>query len=134
MLNFRGDIPGTHGPFQTDPPRLQVTRTKYFGLVGEEEIVGKRGGRTVDYDILLHSPGFTSAQSLTAFLEYLDTLVGVNDVLVETGTVQRVFVDCTFEGFVPKGGMLPDSAGTLETTAGTWFIPGVLRWHQLTVV
>ena len=132
-LYFRGNIPGIHQEAKPGPPELHVQRTKYFGLLGVSEIVGYRGGRPIEYRITVRDPAIRSAAAMVLFLQDLDNQVGVNDVLTESGTISRVFRDCTFEGFTIETGPLPDVAGTLGT-AGGWFVVGTLRWYQLVVV
>ncbi len=116
----------------TSPPSTHVTRTKFAGLIGESEIRLGRGGRTVQYFITICHASFTSVDILTQFLIDMENQHQVNDILIESGTINRTFPDCTFEGFTPSSSQLQDVAGTLITSVtGTWFVQGTLQWYQL---
>ena len=121
-------IPGTHEAVLTEPPELQVARTKFFGVVGTSEIRGLAGGRGLYTHIWLHN-NFTIMEHIVALIEGLDNRVGDHGDLRVTGAVPRLFKYCTFHGFTPDPlGPMPDVAGTVP---GFW-CAGVLRWFQLT--
>lgn len=143
MLSFRGTpIPGPHQAPEIGPPTHESVITKYFGLLGESEIVGATGGRMIMYPIWLIDTGFTTAKKVVQFLEKLDGMVSQNGTLIESGNIDRTHADCTFHGFTPQGPIIPDIAGTLVTAArngnhtvipGLYFQFGILAWRQLTV-
>lgn len=130
MIRFTRVISGTHGAPMFDAPALQRKTVKFWGLIGEGELVGQRGGRWIDVFIWLHG-NYTSAAALTRELESLDRMVGRHGDLVITGSYSRRFRNCTFDGFTPageRGGPIRDVAGTLD---GGWWTAGNLRWRQL---
>jgi len=146
MIKFNGRIySGSHGPIVATSPENHVRRVKYWDLSGEAEVRGLRGGRNISVEILLHDS--YSQNQLIAELNTIDSKVGTNGALVETGNVQRTFQNCTFDGYepIPFGGqsdssMLQDVAMTLrddngnqETVggAGGWFQNVILHFRQL---
>jgi len=128
---------GTHGPVVTEPPARQRRIVKYWGLHGEREIDGGRGGRMLRIEITVHNR-YASRQSLQLALDLADRIVGHYGTLavrLADGTTKQ-YQHCTFEGFQPHGdprgrtGPLKDEAGTLD---GGWWIQGTLHFRQLSV-
>lgn len=131
------NIRGTHGPVVYEPPGHQSKIVKYWGLHGERELTGGRGGRMLRCHITLHAKHLTR-KALEAAVSLLNRNVGAHgtlEVRLADGTSDR-FADCTFLGFQPDGdpsgrtGPLKDEAGTLD---GGWWIQGTLHWRQLSV-
>lgn len=133
MLTFNGAIDGTHGPVTMEPPLLHSKIVKFWGVNGETELRGGRGGRILECRIWLHN-GYSTYRALGRELESLDRRVGTHGTLTIRGNggYQRQFRNCTFLGFTPDGlpgsGPVRDVAGTLD---GGWWIAGTLRWRQL---
>jgi hypothetical protein len=140
------EIPGTHGPLVLPSPELKVRRFQIYRLLGEGEIVGKRGGRTLQIQVLLHD-SWEQPEELDEWKLLLEEQIGVNDTLKkeisytldgrQTTAEQRLDF-CTFEGYEPDPetpGPLPDVAGMLDSDNGQpiygWFQIIWLRFRQL---
>ena len=125
-------VAGTHGPVLTLPPALQTKRTKFFGVKGESEIRGERGGRYIYTDIWLHDE-YTSAAELATIIDELDVAVGTHGDLDVSGEVPRTYENCTFEGFTPiEPGIMPDLTTQLDGIGDvTYWCAGRLTWFQL---
>ncbi len=141
MIKFNGeDIHGTHESPVFQAPALQTVRSYFAGVQGESEIRLGRKGRPITINIVLHN-GYSQPESLVAQLRNLEQKVGNHGVLQivagQWGGVPQTFKNCTFEGFTkdpsPDAGPLPDNAGTLDGGVPSWWIRGVLVWHQLSV-
>jgi hypothetical protein len=134
-LVFAGiEIPGIVIGFTQPPPATQLFRRHFCGIVGESELRGGIGGRTLEIPVLL-AGGFDSRDAIVAF--YAQTLnqetIQVNDTLVYSPPdgADEVFPFSTFLGFHPDPrGPREDVAGTID---GGWFIYGTLLFRQLLV-
>lgn len=120
---------GTHGPVITAPSQLQVARTKFWGVNGESEIVGYRGGRSIVSELWLHN-NYSTAEQVYNEMQAMDAAVGRNEDLIETG-ISRIWYACTFMGFeeMPPG-IIPVVGGGPEIT-GSWFVRGMLHFYCL---
>ena len=133
-LNYvENPIYGSHGPIITTPPTLQVARAKYMGVRGSSQVIGESGLRPLYCESWIHN-SYVSAADLIAYLKTLDTMVGFHGALEQTGPYERVWQECTFEGFEmdPLGPLL-DQAKSIDSGVAGWWCKGVLRWTQLTV-
>ncbi len=138
-VEFNGNFfNGTHESPVYVPPALQTVRTHFAGVIGESEIRLGAKSRPIYIPILLHDKYPTSAL-LFAALDLMDSLVGDHGELrinaLPYGGVPRVFPNCTFEGFAkgqsPDTGPLADNVGLLDGTKPSWWVQGVLQFHQL---
>ncbi len=121
----------------TEAPELQAWRTAFAGVRGESEIIGKTGGRTLLFEMLLFGD-FTKREDLFSYIE--STINGAAGLIGRHGTVQYKSTtgtrwslpwrECTCEGFTRMGSEVPDVAGTLD---GGWFVQGVLKFRQTLV-
>ncbi|HEV3023241.1 MAG TPA: hypothetical protein VGX76_12275 [Pirellulales bacterium] len=130
-ISFNGiPIPGIHGALEKGLRQIHAQRTHFAGLWGDSEITLGSGSREITCKIWLNDPSFGSSQALVNFMQFLDDLVETNGIIQETGTVQDLLPDCTFEGFQENPeGMHPAQGQGMN--AGTWWIEGTLRWRQL---
>lgn len=133
-LTFGGvDITGIVERFTVGPPGTQLYRRHFSGIVGESELRGGLGGRTIEVQIVL-AGDFDDRESLrAAYEDQLNRdLVQTNDTLTYSATdFDASYPECTFLGFFPDGrGPLLDEGGTLD---GGWFCRGVLVFRQLRV-
>jgi hypothetical protein len=112
-------------------PRIQVTRSKFFGVLGESEIHGRGGGREIEIPIYMFDH-YASAQAVMDRIAQLEAQasLGLHGTLTMSGAVPRTYQDVTFEGFEedPAIGILEDVAGTLD---GGWFVKGTLYFYDL---
>ena len=146
MIKFKGRVySGSHGPIVVGSPELKVRRVGYWDLVGEAEVIGKTGGRNVSIEITLHD-AYTQAQ-LISELNSIDSKVGQNGTLEESGNVTRKLKNCTFAGYEPipfpgrqDSSMFQDVAMTMrddngdrETVNGEggWLQHVILHFRQL---
>ena len=127
-------IPGFWETPRFGRQRLQVARTKYFGVAGESEIHGLGGGREIAIPFYFFD-NFPSAAALLSRIDQLDYKAeeGLAGDLQLSGPIyNRTYHDVTFEGFEvdPEVGVLPDVAGTLD---GGWFAKGTLHFYDLRI-
>lgn len=118
-------IPGSHESLQLAAAELPIVRSRYFGLAGETEIVGARGGRAISVRLVLHNGYSNAAACLTA----LDTLLGrqgEHGTLAETGNLTRDFANTTLKSVTLEQGPLPPSG-----TISGWFALCTLQFRQL---
>lgn len=132
-FRFRGvTIPGTILRHGKPPYALQTYRTHFFRVNGVSEILGGRGGRPLEFPILLHNR-WPSRQALETYIDNTLQLVlfGRNGEIDyrDGDRVVPPYKNCTFHGFEMEGtGPLLDVAGTLD---GGWFCYGRLLFFQL---
>lgn len=112
------------------PPALQTKRVKYWGVVGESETRGQRGGRMISIRLLYHNQHSTVA-TIQAALKALNDRVGEFGDLVLTGAGARTFRHCTFEGFQIEVGPLPGPVFGADPPDSGWFAIGTLTFYQL---
>lgn len=127
-LTFGGtSFVGTHGAVIAAPSQLQLSRTKFWGVNGESEIVGYRGGRSIQAELWIHSSGYTTAEQVFNELQAMDAAIGTNADLVDTG-ISRIWYSCTFMGFEQQEDILPIIGGQLT---GSYFTRGMLHFYSL---
>lgn len=134
MLRFNNEnLLGYHENVEPAPPELQAVRRQYFGLGGTSEVVGRRGGRRLRVRaVLVNAP--SSVLELNLYLAKIDLAVGSHGDLVligPTGSQDRVWRHCTFEGFEhePVGGRL---GPFVDFDYGAWTV-GFFYWYQLSI-
>lgn len=130
-IRFNGtELTGSHGNVVPEPPRGHVIRRKFWGLHGESETRGGRGGRNIVIPFWMHD-GYDSREAAIAGLEDLDELVNTHGDLVVTGEdgAARTFPDCTFEGFTISEGPIP---GLITADGdGGYVTMGMLNFYQI---
>ena len=123
-LSFRGQsFPGIHGELKFSPWEPQVIRTQYFGVEGQSEIRGSRGGR----DIMCESfwaNSYSTAAALEAAIESINRDCPINGRLVTSGAIARTEENCTLNGIVIK-------KGPLYSVAWGWWATVEISWRQL---
>lgn len=130
------DIPGVlAGDVVIEPRRVTVKVTSYFGVDGESEITGGRGGRGIHIPVLIQdASAFDTARKLADFIDYT---VGTT-ALLKNGTLDFVsasdhskFLNCTFRGVEFESGhsVKQDIGGT---AGGGWIAYCILHFYQLT--
>ena len=132
-LLFPGvSLPGTNGPLIQTAPTLQTKRTKFFGVLGESEIIGYGGGRYLECTHWLYG-GWTTPDQIKAALLAIDSAVGLHGTLTISGSVSRPYENCTFEGFTFSHlGILVCRDGGLGDGANpSFWVEGTVRWYQL---
>lgn len=127
-------IPGIVLASQPQRPQIEAVRRKFFGVTGVSEIIGKRGGRHIAFDMIICGASLRSRQAVIQFIGKLDVTIGKHGILnhIYADGVPRNFNECTFEGFEQTAPIMKDEAGTLGTTNG-YFVRGILLWYQLRV-
>ncbi len=123
-LSFRGvQWPGVHGELKFANFDTQVLRQQYFGVEGESEIRGYRGGRDIVCESFWFNSYSTAAQLLAA-IETINKDAPINGRLVTTGTIARTEENCTFNGIVIK-------QGPLFSAYHGWWAMVDISWRQL---
>jgi hypothetical protein len=108
-ISFRGQfIPGVYQQPKMAPWAVQVARTHYFGVAGESEIRGERGGRNLDFEGMWYF-AYESAELLQADIEGLNSQAPINGTIVRTGPITDSFPNCTLMGVTIKQGPLPST-------------------------
>ena len=156
-INFEGtgDLKGYHTSLRADPPQAKVIRRHFFGLNGETEIFGGKGGRVIQCDMLLTDKNWKAASDVRDYLNTLDSIVGDHGELKEYDIgadelsdpdPDTLFPDCTFMGATPRsiegredwsiqrdqfGGLFPGDPEDFINNGGSYFTLAVLRWYQL---
>lgn len=124
---------GTVEAVYAGAPRLQIKLTSFWGVIGESELRGERGMRTIEVLMTLHN-GYPSHASLLGELAGIDICIGNHGNLVIDSSAPRTFHHVTFDGFTPgrspEDGPLPDVAGGFGGGTNSWFVRGVFRFHQ----
>lgn len=140
-------IPGSTESLVYSSPEVPLRRVKYWDVIGEGEIAGRRGGRAIVVTHLFHDQ-FPSVTKLQIALDELDRQVGKHGRLQYTATVHggdshvETLNNCTLERYekIPVPGQeaampLKDFAGTLfdddGEADGGWFIYLMLYFRQL---
>jgi len=136
MFRFDGDtIPCIVLRHGKPAPELQTYRTHFQGVNGISEIIGGRGGRQLEFPVILHKK-WARRQSMEDYVEFDLNLraFGENGNIAYTANEATIkYDDCTFHGFfMDPNGPLFDYSGTLEEdgTRG-WFCSGMLLFFQL---
>lgn len=130
----------THGPLVVGSPEVPIRRVKYWDVVGEGEVVGRPGGRPITCLILVNN-GFTTLRKFQEQIGSMESKIGINGTLAETGDLSRKFKFVTFDGFdpVPLGGQEEPGplldVGVLTRSSGApdngYFAQYLLRFRQL---
>lgn len=129
-LSFAGiSIPGFHGRVERSRPRLYTQRTHFAGIYGTSEIVLGPGERLIQVKSWVNDASLTSGAAVENLLAQYDLNVGINGALVVSGNNPRTFFNCTFEGFLPEGDIIPAVGQGMP--AGTYFVVGEFFWTQL---
>lgn len=132
-------FPGTHGRINSPSMQLQARRAHMWGTRGTVQIVSELSMRQLSVEMWAFD-SWTTVKAAQDWLESLNNQVGVTDTLRnedDQGVLEQEFNECCFEAYeiVPLGGSLAairqDIAGTVESTAGRYFIPLRLVWAQL---
>lgn len=113
-----------------DAPKLHAQRNQFPGIIGESQMILGVGGRDISIPVWLTDASFTSSQAVDSYRQALDLGVGATGVLQITG--RQPMADVTFEGFELAGDILPAIGGAPLMPAGTYFLAGILHFHQNT--
>lgn len=148
-LKFTGKtIPGTTLSFLYDAPSVPTRRMNYWDVIGEAEIVGKRVGRIITVQHVLHDEYSQYADLRQAFLALVQLIGEHGDLSLKTTAYGQQYNDvhshCTLDSAekIPWPGQedaqpLKDIAGTLYNDNGEadggWFFLVLLRFRQLRV-
>lgn len=132
-LTFAGrQFVGTAESPRWTPPEPHVKTTKYWGLVGEGELNGFRGGRDIFVPCVIH--GNLSMGALEQLLKQADALVGTVGFLQIKNSQAGYFFqrpNCSFRGFSPdqseNGGLVYSATGGIRG----WWCRGVMHFRQL---
>lgn len=141
-------IPGTTLRFTYGGAAVPTRRMMYWDVIGEAEIVGKRGGREIQVDHVLHN-GYSQYTDLRQALLELNNLIGSHGDLALRTTVygqrfDNVQSHCTFDMYEPIPWPGQDEPQPLKDLAGTlynenddadegWFQLVSMRFRQLRV-
>lgn len=133
-LTFAGrTLAGTPEQPKWTAPQAHVRTIKLWGLIGEGELNGFRGGRDIFVPCVIHK-NLTSYAALDALLKQADAMVGTVGALLITNTdVGFSFSrpNCSFRGFTPDQSA---EAGPVYSPTGPitgWWVRGVLQFRQL---
>lgn len=116
-------IPGLHESPQFGDWDRQEQFLSVFGLVGAVHMPGGVTTLPITWPVVIYANYATTAQ-LFAYLHTLQSRIGQQGTLAQTGTVVRTLPHVLFEGFTPQGGCL------FSAQLG-WFQQGVLNFRQL---
>lgn len=136
MITFNGNtLLALHGFPQAEAPEVFSQDNHFAGIWGLSAIELGTGGRAIEFEIWLSDSSFTTAAAVDAYRQFLDLGVGNVGPLSITGNAPAFFNDCRFEGFSPKGSVLPAIGAGSGTylQPGTYFQPGTLKFKQLSV-
>ena len=125
-------IAGANGAPRIGSYQVQTMRRYYYGLIGQTEIRGGRGGRPIAIDMWI----FNSFDNYQAVIDYIDTNIYYN-IGARTGTLVLLgdtlnnynFPECTLDSFEYTITPFEDIAGTVDD--GKWFAGGTLTFWQL---
>lgn len=120
-LNFYGTV----GHIIEGAWEFDVKRTKFFGVIGESEILGGIGSRKITAPYWFYN-SFSTGANLADALYDLDSYIGLNGTLTESGTISRSWEKVTFDGFTRDS-----SRGMIFSAQLGWLIIGTLNFTQL---
>jgi len=134
VINFNGqNLMCLHEWPRADAPKIHAQRNQFPGIWGESQILLGVGGRDIAINVWLTDPSFTTAQAVDNYRAGFDLSVGTTAGLQITGSAPSQWGDVCFDGFEPTGSVLPCIGGDPLMKTGTFWQPGVLHFHQLTV-
>jgi hypothetical protein len=142
-LKFSGKtIQGTHTAPQVQPGDLHRRAFQHFGVVGETEIIGDRGGRTIAVEIWLHNDySYNELQNALDDLEHLRGSHGTLEVdgRPQVDNVRQTFKSCTLLAVEPLPFHGAQTTDVVQDTGGTvgeadsWIANIRLMFRQLLV-
>lgn len=110
-----------HGTLKESPWEQPVGVQSYFGVIGEQHLVGRIQGRDLEIDIML----FNAANE--AALRTATTAIAAQQGLSGTLTVNGLtWGNVRFVGFTPSEAPFLDGSGQHG-----WCVRGVLRFRQI---
>lgn len=129
-------IPGTVMRYAIPAREVQVKRTHFWGVLGESQISGAPGGRTLAIPVLVFDAGsrFSTREKLVKFLiQTVGSLIGTTEslhVLLNEPHTKEVYPECCLDNFTirPEPGVILDVAGTL---GGKYFCEVDFTFRQL---
>ena len=114
---------GTIGHIKLGEWKFDVKRTKFFGVIGESEIPGGMGARSLEVPYWMYSESITTGGEANDSIDFINSYIGENGTLTEDGTIERTFENTTFDGFVVERGPILTNIG--------WLVTGTLKFTQL---
>ena len=110
-----------HGTLKEGPWDQPVVIQSYFGIVGEQHLVGRVQGRDLELDIML----FNATDEAT--LRTGTNAIGAQQGLSGTLTINSLtWLNVRFVGFTPQEAPFVDGSGQ-----NGWCVRGVLRFRQI---
>ncbi len=111
----------SHGTLKEGPWDQPVGIQSYFGIIGEQHLVGRVQGRDLELDIML----FNAVDELQ--LRTGTNVIGANQGLSGTLTVNGLtWPNVRFVGFMPSEAPFVDGSGQLG-----WCVRGTLKFRQI---
>lgn len=111
----------SHGTLKESPWDQPIGIQSFFGIIGEQHLVGRAQGRNLELDIMLF--GAANESTLRGAMTAIHAQQGLGGTLTINGLT---WPNVRFVGFTPSEAPFLDGSGQLG-----WCVRGVLRFRQI---